>query len=243
MHSIERITVDGSVMELHVARPRGKSRVPAILLLYHREGVDEFTRGVMQNFVAAGYLVAVPDVSHRCDPAIPMTERKAHLRDSQVVADIEASAVYLRARPDVIEDRLAIAGHCMGGRMAYLGASRVHAFSACVVFYGGGMLESWNETVKPVDLVRDIACPVIGFFGNLDKNPSPEEVDRVEAELRRAAIPYRFHRYDEVGHGFQRPAHDDPRVRAAAQDAWDKSFAFLAEHLTAARRAGADADA
>src|SRR5579859_7568508 len=103
MHSIERITVDGSMMELHVARPSGKSRVPAILLLYHREGVDEFTRGVMRNFVKAGYLVAVPDVSHRCDPAIPMAERKAHLRDSQVVADIEASAVYLKARPDVIE--------------------------------------------------------------------------------------------------------------------------------------------
>jgi carboxymethylenebutenolidase len=238
MPSTERLTVGGSAMDLHIARPPGGAQVPAIVYLYHREGIDEFTRQVMQRFVDAGYLIAVPDVSHHCDPAIPMSDRKAHLRDSQIIADIDAATRHLKTRPDVIGDRIAIVGHCMGGRMAYLGASRVHEFRACVVFYGGGMLVSWNESVKPVDLVRDIACPVIGFFGNLDTNPAPAEVDRVEAELERAKISYRFHRYDGVGHGFQNLGRDAPLDRAAAQDAWDKAFGFLAEQM-----AGADADA
>jgi carboxymethylenebutenolidase len=240
MQEIERITVDGSAMELHVARPSGGAPVPAIVYLYHREGVDEFTHHVMRKFVEAGYLIAVPDVSHRCDSGIPMSDRKAHLRDSQVIADIEAATRHVKGRADVLRGRIAIAGHCMGGRMAYLGASRVHAFRACVVFYGGGMLVSWNESVKPVDLVPDIACPVIGFFGNLDKNPAPEEVTLVEAELRKARIPHDFHRYDGVGHGFQNLGRDAPLDCAAAKDAWDKAFRFLAEQMAGA---GADADA
>jgi carboxymethylenebutenolidase len=134
MPSIERLAVGGSVMELHIARPAGAAPVPAIVYLYHREGIDEFTHQVMQRFVDAGYLIAVPDVSHHCDPSIPMSDRKAHLRDSQIVADIDAATCHLKTRPDVIRGRIAIAGHCMGGRMAYLGASRVHEFRACVVF-------------------------------------------------------------------------------------------------------------
>jgi carboxymethylenebutenolidase len=240
MHETEHLTVDGSAMALHIARPPGSAAVPAVVYLYHREGVDAFTHTVMRRFVQAGYLIAVPDVSHRCNPAIPMGDRKAHLRDSQVVADIAAATLHVKARPDIVRGRMAIAGHCMGGRMAYLGASRVHEFRACVVFYGGGMLVSWNESVKPVDLVRDIACPVIGFFGNLDKNPSPEEVNLVEAELRKARIPFDFHRYDEVGHGFQNLGRDAPLDRAAAKDAWDKAMHFLGEQMAGA---GADADA
>jgi carboxymethylenebutenolidase len=240
MPSIERLAVGGSTRELHIARPAGAAPVPAIVYLYHREGVDEFTHQVMRRFVDAGYLIAVPDVSHHCDPAIPMSDRKGHLRDSQIVADIEATLRHLETRSDLRKDRIAIAGHCMGGRMAYLGASRLHGFRACVVFYGGGMLVSWNESVKPVDLVRDIACPVIGFFGNLDKNPSPEEVNKVEAELQQAGVSYAFHRYDGVGHGFQNLGRDATLDRAAAQDAWNKAFGFLAEHMAGA---GADAHA
>ena len=240
MPSIERLTVGGSTMELHIARPAGTAPVPAVVYLYHREGVDAFTHQVMQRFTDAGYLIAVPDVSHRCDAAIPMGERKAHLKDSEIVADIAATVAHLKGRRDVAKGRIAISGHCMGGRMAYLGAARLHDFRALVVFYGGGMLVSWNETTAPIGFVGDIACPVIGFFGNLDKNPSPEEVNTVEAELRKAGIPYRFHRYDGVGHGFQNLGRDAPLDRAAAGDAWDKGFRFLAEQMAGA---GADADA
>ena len=240
MSSIERLTVDGSVMDVHLARPAGTAPVPAVVYLYHREGVDEFTHQVMRRFTDAGYLIAVPDVSHRCDAAIPMGERKAHLKDSEIVADIAATVAHLKGRADVTKGRIAISGHCMGGRMAYLGASRLKDFRACVVFYGGGMLVSWNETVPPVEFVRDIACPVIGFFGNLDTNPSPEEVNKVESQLVKAGIPCRFHRYDGVGHGFQNLGRDAPLDRAAADDAWDKGFRFLAEQMAGA---GADADA
>jgi carboxymethylenebutenolidase len=235
MSSVDRIMVGTSPMEIHVARPQGTAPCPAILLMYHRGGVDDFTRWLMQGFVDAGYLIAVPDVSHRVDPQIPMTNRKAHLVDSQIVADIEATLVYLQARPDVDTDRIAIVGHCMGGRMAMLGAGLVHAFAACIVYYGGGMMVSWNETVPPFEYLKDIACPVQGFYANLDTNPPPADVNRIEAELVRCGIPHEIHRYDDIGHGFQNPAHEEAPYRAAAKDSWNKMIRFLDERLATAR--------
>ena len=77
-------------------------------------------------------------------------------------------------------------------------------------------------------MVGDIRCPVIGFFGNLDKNPSPEQVDRIDAELTRHGIVHNFHRYDNAGHGFQNRLPGTAGEQAAAADAWAKTFAFLA---------------
>jgi dienelactone hydrolase len=95
----------------------------------------------------------------------------------------------------------------MGGRLAFLGASTKPVFTAAIAYYGGGMMSQWGEGAPtPFELIGEIRCPVYGFFGDLDKNPSPADVDRFEAELKRHDIPYLFHRYPTVGHGFQNAA-------------------------------------
>ncbi len=46
---------------------------------------------------------------------------------------------------------------------------------------GGGMFTHWGEgTPTPFELIGSIRCPVYGFFGDLDPNPSPTDVDRFE---------------------------------------------------------------
>src|SRR5258708_32143208 len=157
-----------------------------------------------------------------------LAERKNLLKDSEVVADIAATVADLRARPDVAADRIVLLGHCMGGRMALLGAGSLPQFCGLVVYYGGSVNRSWgNEGPTPFERLRNIACPVIGFFGDKDTHPSPQDVDQIDAELGRHGIPHQFHRYPDVGHGFQNPAHDTPQERAAAEDAWGKTVAFL----------------
>ena len=87
---------------------------------------------------------------------------------------------------------------------------------------------AWGEEGKtPFDTLRDISIPVIGFFGNLDKNPSPEQVDRIDDELTRHGIAHTFHRYDNAGHGFQNRTPGTAGEQAAAADSWTKTFAFL----------------
>jgi carboxymethylenebutenolidase len=123
-------------------------------------------------------------------------------------------------------------GHCMGGRMALLGAGRVQDFKAAIVYYGGGVHLSWGEEAKtPFDTLNSIRVPVIGFFGDEDKNPSPEQVDRIGAELTRHGVVHSFHRYQNAGHGFQNRTPGTPGERAAAEDSWAKTFAFLGSVL------------
>jgi dienelactone hydrolase len=52
-------------------------------------------------------------------------------------------------------------------------------------------------------------------------------VNRIDAELKRHDVDHVFHRYPGVGHGFQNPNRVAPQERAASEDAWTKTFAFL----------------
>ena len=87
-----------------------------------------------------------------------------------------------------------------------------------------------KRPVSPIDLTKDLSCPLLGIFGNDDTSPTPEQVDQHEAELKKHNKTYEFHRYDGAGHGFfyyNRPAYR----QAQAEDGWQKVFAFCEKYL------------
>jgi carboxymethylenebutenolidase len=72
---------------------------------------------------------------------------------------------------------------------------------------------------------------MIGFFGNDDTNPTPEDVDDYEAALANAGIEHVFHRYDGAGHAFQSFNNPERYRKEASEDAWRKVLAFFADQL------------
>ena len=114
---------------------------------------------------------------------------------------------------------------------ALLVAASFDRFKAAADFWGGNVMKAWGrEAPAVIDMVSAIKCPVVGFFGNDDENPTPADVDRLDEELTRHGISHDFHRYDGAGHGFfyyHRPMY---RVEQAL-DGWDKIFAFFGKHL------------
>ncbi len=86
-------------------------------------------------------------------------------------------------------------------------------------------------TPPAIELAGNINCPVAGFFGNEDENPSPEDVDDYEAALAAAGVAHEFHRYDNAGHAFQSFGNPDRYHHDASEDAWDKVLAFMRENL------------
>ncbi|MDD9929656.1 MAG: dienelactone hydrolase family protein, partial [Rhodospirillaceae bacterium] len=101
-----------------------------------------------------------------------------------------------------------------------------------VTLYGGRIkLGMGDGAIAPIDLCGRMACPVMGIFGNEDANPSPADVDDLDAALTKAGVAHEFHRYDGAGHGFQDFCNEERYRREASDDAWDKLLGFLDANL------------
>jgi carboxymethylenebutenolidase len=136
----------------------------------------------------------------------------------------------LKALEGCLVGTVGIVGFCMGGRVSYLLASANDTLAACAVFYGGNIMEVRGAPPTPFERTKDIACPVIGFFGNEDTNPSPADVDAIDAELTENGKAHEFHRYEGAGHAFMNLT--SPQYRARPADAaWAEMLAFFRQHL------------
>jgi carboxymethylenebutenolidase len=218
-------------MRCYVSVPR-ETPAPAVIVIQHAGGVDDFIRRMSDRLAEAGYVAVAPDLYHREDPANaddPLT-RMGRLRDRQIEADVNAAVEHAKSLPEVQADKIGITGFCMGGRVTYLMCARNPAFRAGVVFYGGNIMVPWGEGPAPFDLTRDISCPILGLFGEDDPNPSPADVAKIDAEMTRLGKPHEFHSYPGAGHAFMnedRPSHREE----AARDAWRRCLDWFARYL------------
>lgn len=227
MAELQETTVEGVPMKLLCSAPRGEGAHPAVIVVHHRDGFDDFTKKVCDDLAAEGFVAVAPDFYH-WPPVLEPPRENPFPRDPEIVKDVGAAVEWLRARGDVDARRIGILGHCMGGRMAFLGASTNAAIGGCVVYYGGNMFKPWSDDgPAPFELLEGLKGPVIGFFGNDDGNPSPEDVDRIDAELDRLGKEHSFYRYDGAGHAFQNFCNAERYREAATQDSWAKTVAFL----------------
>lgn len=225
MGKMEKMTVDGKAVDLYVAMPEGKGPFPCVCVMWHRNALDDFTRDRADRLARAGFAAAVPDIFHRATADIenPMTI----LDDEELLTDISTTVDHMKGKAEC-NGTFAILGHCMGGRVAFLGASANPAFSAAVIYYSGNMFKVWGSGEKtPFERLPGLNGPVIGFFGNDDKNPSPDDVDRIDAELARLGIAHEFHRYDGAGHAFQNFVRPEQYREAAEKDSWRRTVDFL----------------
>lgn len=231
MARTETLTVGGSPMRMFVAEPSGSGPHPAIVVMCHIGGLDTFTADRCDRLAAEGFAAAAPDIFHYHPWSDDRNERRATLRDATMVADIEAAAGYFDATGKVDGNRLGILGHCLGGRTALLGAGSVPRLKALAMYYGGRTMVPWGEGPSPFDRIADINGPVIGFFGDRDQEPSPKDVDKIEAEMRRHGLTVEFHRYADAGHAFQDYTAPERHCKGPADDAWVRTLAFFTKVL------------
>ncbi len=215
-YNIEEIDIDGSVMEVFMFPPAGDGPSPALILAQHipvgHTGLenDIFTLVTAQRFANAGFHVAVPFIFHWWPKDGDMMEKANASRDELTLKDLNATFELLTRRADVLRSKIAIVGHCWGGRVAWLGACHIQKLAACAIFYGGRIKRA---------------------MGNDDQNPSVGDVNDYEAALTQANVTHTFYRYDNVGHAFQNfpsPERYNPR---ASEDAWSKVVLFLKKVL------------
>ncbi len=237
-YSKEIAEVQGSPMEMLVFEPEGDGPFPGIVVAQHipiaHAGLekDPFQIDVGERLAKAGYASVTPFIFHWWAAEEDLAVKREGFRDDRAVADIDAAYGFLTAMDKVDAGRIGIMGHCWGGRVAWLGACHKPDLKAAAILYGGRLKVGMGEgSVPPIELADRIACPVIGIFGNDDQNPSPADVDDIDAALGDAGVEHQVHRYDGAGHGFQNFADENLYRKVATEDSWRKVIAFFDKNL------------
>jgi carboxymethylenebutenolidase len=233
MAQFDEVQVDGVPMRIAYSVPSGKGPYPGMVIMFHRGGHDEFTLKVADDLADLGILAASPDLYH-WPPVHEVASENPFPRDPEIIKDVSATIGWMDKRGDVNMSRLGIIGHCMGGRMAMLGAATHDSITAAVDYYGGNLSKPWSDDgPAPFDLIGNIKGPVIGFSGTDDQNPSPADMDRISAELTRHGIRHEFHLYKGAGHAFQNFLSEERYRPEATRDSWAKTVKFLESTLKA----------
>ncbi|ALE17821.1 Dienelactone hydrolase family [Altererythrobacter epoxidivorans] len=130
----------------YVARPAGTPQA-AILVIQEIFGVNAGIRRKCDRLAEEGYLAVAPDLFWRLEPGVeldpdvePEFQRALELMgkfdQDQGVRDIEATIKFIRSSEGV--EKVGCVGYCLGGRLAYMTASRTD-IDASVGYYGVGI--------------------------------------------------------------------------------------------------------
>ena len=238
----EKVPVNGAEMDVYVSVPDGSGPFPAVVVAQHASGVDKFIQDMADKLAGEGYAAVAPDLFHRItDEMVESTgkSKRDQLSDPEIIDDINATVGFLAGHSSIDSDRVGVTGFCMGGRVTWLAAATNPIFKAAVPYYGGNIMVPWGAaTQAPFASTSGIKCPVLFQFGEIDKNPSQEDMLTLDAELTKHGVQHQFYTYPGANHAFMNPANPQRYQRAAAEMSWPRTLDFFSLHLKGAAVSG-----
>jgi len=221
---------DGAFSAYLATPPSGSG--PGILVAQEIFGVNHVMRELCDGFAAAGYVALCPDLFWRQEPGIQITDKTDEewarafelyqgFDEAKGVEDLIAALKVLRST-NGCTGKVGTVGYCLGGKLAYLMATRSDA--DCNVGYYGVGIES------ALDEAANIARPLMLHIAEKDEFCPPEAQAAIIAGLESHA-EVTLLRYPGMDHAFARVggAHYDA---AAAGQANDRTAEFFKSHLS-----------
>jgi carboxymethylenebutenolidase len=149
-----RATDSSATFSGYLALP-ASGKGPGVVIGQEIFGVNANMRAVADFYAEEGYVALVPDLFWRLQPGVDLGYTEAdfavaidlfqRLDMDKAVSDIDASFKALRALPEVEGPGLGYVGFCMGGKLAWLTATRTDV--ACAVgYYGMGIEHLLHES-------------------------------------------------------------------------------------------------
>jgi carboxymethylenebutenolidase len=149
-----RATDNSGTFSGYLALP-ASGKGPGVVIGQEIFGINANMRAVADFYAEEGYVALVPDLFWRLQPGIDLGYTEAdfalaidlfqRLDVDTAVTDIDASFNALRALPEVEGAGLGYVGFCMGGKLAWLTATRTDV--ACAVgYYGMGIEHLLHES-------------------------------------------------------------------------------------------------
>ena len=225
-----KVNTQSGDYDAYLARPEGDN-VGAVVVIQEIFGVNADIRGIADWYAEQGYLALAPDLFWRVEPNVSLTDQteeewqKAfalmNAFDGDLgVQDIQAAIDTLRADGQC-NGKVGTVGFCLGGRMAYLAATRTNA-DANVGYYGVGIQDLIGEA-------ENISAPLVLHVAGLDEFVPAEAQAAIHAGLD-AHPQVTVFDYAEQDHAFARigGAHYDA---AASEAAHQRTLAVFADAL------------
>jgi carboxymethylenebutenolidase len=225
------VSCDGGEMPMHVWAPPAGSG-PGLLLIQEIFGVGPYIRAVADRLATAGYVVGAPDLFWRFAPGWAAGHDEAGLTASmQQVGNLDpqlavgdcVAAVGELAAHDAVAGSPGVIGFCLGGTLAW-GVAIASDPAVCVSYYGSGV-------PGMLDGIDKVGCPTLFHFGNADGYIPNDGVEAVNDAI--SGRPGFVLNVENAGHAFDNHESEMFWNESAAQAAWAKTMAFLAEHLPA----------
>jgi carboxymethylenebutenolidase len=173
----------------------------AVVVLQEIFGLTAQVRQIADRFAEDGYLAYAPDLFWRMERGVQLSHSKEDIarafgfleryKTDDGLADITSTVAHIRARPGM-KGQVAVAGMCLGGKLAYLAAT-LPCVNAAVGFYGVGI-------EKCLDVAGALQCPLLLHFGDQDRYVPIEAREQIAQALAGQAVETFL--YPGADHGF-----------------------------------------
>lgn len=215
MHEITR--PDGGRSPAYRAGNQG----PGLVLIQEWWGLNAQIQSTAERLAEAGFQVLVPDL-YRGRLAASGEEANHLMSGLDFVDACDQDIAGCVAQLGAQGGKVGVMGFCMGGALTVAAAARLSGLHAAVCFYG----------VPPRELADParIAIPFQGHFATRDDWCTPAVAAQLEAAMRAAGRTPEIHHY-AADHAFFNASRREVFDAACAEQAWQRSLAFLRQNL------------
>lgn len=221
-------TVEGQEISGYLSQPEESvgEALPAVIAIHEWWGLNDNIRATTRRLAGEGYTVLALDLygGEVAEEPAAAKELMRSVLDNPAPAqsNITQAAQFLTDEYGAPE--IGSIGWCFGGNWSLRTGLLLPDLDAMAIYYG--------QLILAPEALDGLDMPVIGFFGEDDSSIPVEDVENFEEILTSLGKPVDINLYPGVGHAFANPSGQnyDPE---AAEDAWQKTTAFFAEHLQA----------
>jgi carboxymethylenebutenolidase len=214
----------GDQMQAYVARPKNRGKYAAVMVIHENRGLNAHIEDVTRRMALEGFLAFAPNAlaplggtPTDMDKAREMFQQ---LDAGKTLQNFIKGFDYLKTRKDC-NGKFGCVGFCWGGGMANNLAVHVPELRAAVSYYG---------RQPELHDVPKIKAALLLHYAEMDMRINAG-IPAYEEALRNARIRYTLYMYEGAQHAFNNDTSPARYNAEAARLAWDRTIAFLREHL------------
>lgn len=230
VQEVRILASDGGSFSAYLSMP-AKGSGSVVIVIQEIFGINSVMRQIADSYAESGYIAIAPDLFWRIEPGIQLSDQNEQdwARAFQLfqsfdqvmgVSDLIATLNFARKLPEG-NGKVGSVGYCLGGKLAYLMATRSDA-DCNVSYYGVGIENNLTE-------VSNIQKPLMHHIAEEDQFVPKEAQAQVIAAVKGNPLVSAYV-YPGVNHAFARIGGEHYN-QESAELANSRTKAFFQQHL------------